>query len=90
MHNHMGSKMGRALDDSQDEIDVTDTLDGIDAFVPYDHLTSKTRLLQTISTLVEDAEDPVSFGATSRIEIVPSVKTNVSWQRRVLNWFRNF
>ena len=63
-------------------------MDGVDTFVPYDHLTSKTRLLKSISELERDNEDPESSEATSGIKTFPFVETRISWAQRVLGWFR--
>lgn len=51
-----------------------------DEFVPYDDLTSKTRLLKSISDLEPGTEEPETVEATP--------ETRVSWTKRVLSWFR--
>ena len=68
--------------DDQGSIDGTNTLDGVDAFVPYDHLASRADLLETTGWLVRETKDPQFFEATSRR------KTLVSWTQRVLSWFK--
>ena len=60
----------------KDKVDITDT------FVPYDLLTSKTRLLETISELEQDTEGSEASAATS------ATKTHASWMQRLLRWFR--
>ena len=63
--------------EDKDKLDINDT------FVPYDHATSTTKLLKSLSALLErDTEDPEPSGATS------ATKTRVSWMQRVLSWFR--
>ena len=59
-----------------------DDKDDKDEFVPYDHLTSKTRLLKSISELEQDTEEPETVEATSE------AKARVSWTQRLLGWFR--
>ena len=70
------------MDDKEDK----DKLDVTNTFVPYDHHTSRTRLLKSLSALLaRDAEDPELSGGSS------GTKTNpvVSWTRRVASWFRH-
>jgi hypothetical protein len=67
-------------------MDNNGKLEGADSFVPYDHLTSKTRLLDTISLLVDDTEEsetPRATGTTSADQ-----GANTGWAQRVLSWFR--
>ena len=59
-----------------------------ETFVPYDHLTSKTEPLDTISQIRRRAEDPEAFGATTAIRIYRFFKLRVSWTQRVLSWFK--
>ena len=59
-----------------------------ETFVPYDHLTSKTEPLDTISRIRRRAEDPEAFGATTAIRICRFFKLRVSWTQRVLSWFK--
>ena len=67
-------------------MDDNGKIEGADGFVPYDHLTSKTRLLDTISLLVEDTEDSETLRATGPRKADPV--TNIGWAQRVLSWFR--
>jgi len=63
-----------------------DIANGTDTFVPYDHITSRTRLLETISQQVRDADEPASSGPTPGLTINSLIKT--SWKARVLSYFR--
>ena len=63
-------------------MDDKDRLDLTDSFVRYDYLTNTVELLETLSRLERDIEDPEPFGATS------ATKTGVSWTQRVLGRFR--
>jgi len=67
-------------------MDDNGKIEGADRFVPYDHLTSKTRLLQTISLLVEDTEDSETLCAAAPTSASQGAKTG--WAQRVLSWFR--
>ncbi len=71
-------------------MDDKDKLDRTDTFVPYDHLTSKTKLLKSLSALLErDIEAPNEpVRIPSRTETNPVVQPRVGWTRRVLGWFR--
>ena len=51
-------------------------------FVPYDHLTSKTRLLKSIAELEQGTEEP------EPVEAAFETKACVSWIQHVSNWFR--
>ena len=68
--------------DEKDKLDVTDT------FVPYDQLTSRTRLLKSLAALLErDTKDTKPVGARPGTATNPVVKPRISWTRRVLSWF---
>ena len=68
--------------DEKDKLDVTDT------FVPYDQHTSRTKMLQSLSTVLqEDAGDSQSVKERPGTVTNPAVKPRVSWTRRVLSWF---
>jgi hypothetical protein len=68
--------------DEKDKLDVTDT------FVPYDQHTSRTKMLQSLSTVLqEDAGDSESVKERPGTARNPAVKPRVSWTRRVLSWF---
>lgn len=64
------------------QMDDKDRLDLTDSFVRYDYLTSTVELLETLSRLERDIEDPEFFEATF------ATKTHVSWTQRVLSWLR--
>ena len=67
-------------------MDDNENTEGADGFVPYDHLTSRTRLLDTISLLVEDTEESETLRATGTTSADQGA--NLGWAQRVLNWFR--
>ena len=68
--------------DDKDKLDVTDT------FVPYDQHTSRTKMLQSLSTLLQrDTGDSEPVGARPGTATNPAVKPRVSWTRRILSWF---
>ena len=68
--------------DEKDKLDVTDT------FVPYDQHTSRTKMLQSLSTVLqEDAGDSQSVKERPGTATNPVVKPRISWMRRVLSWF---
>ncbi len=67
-------------------MDNNGKLEGADSFVTYDHLTSKTRLLDTISLLVEDTEESETLRATGTTSADQGA--NTGWAQRVLSWFR--
>ena len=64
----------------KDEIDRTDT------FVPYDYLSSRTRLPREISEFERGPERPDRSGETPKLTINSLIKT--SWKKRVLNSFK--
>ena len=59
-----------------------------DEFVPFDHLTSKTRLLKSISELERDADEPETSEPRSGNESDALEKTSVDWKKRVLGWLK--
>ena len=65
----------------------TDRHSETETVVPYNHLTSKTKPLDTISQIRRRAEDPEAFGATSAIRIYRFFKLRVSWTQRIQGWF---
>ena len=81
--------------DDEDKSSVTGT------FVPYDHVTSKTRLLNTLGGLLDEndgttASKVLEAQATLR-EIAedsplehrdPPEATRLSWTQRLLGWFK--
>ncbi len=68
--------------DEKDKLDVTDT------FVPYDQHTSRTKMLQSLSALLQrDTKDPEPVQERPGTATNPAVKPRVSWTRRVLSWF---
>ncbi len=67
-------------------MDDNGKIEGADRFVPYDHLTSKTRLLQTIPLFVEDTEASETLRDTDPTSADQGAKTG--WAQRVLSWFR--
>ena len=69
-------------------INDKDDKDDKDEFVPYDHLSSKTRLLKSISELERDADEPETSEPRSGNESVALEKTSIDWKKRVLGWFR--
>ena len=65
--------------EDKDKLDITNT------FVPYDNLTSRTRLLRSLSALLaREAESPDRSGETTVTKTTPAV----SWTRRIASWFR--
>ena len=68
---------------TDDELETKDTVnvDETGTFVPYDHLTSRTDLLETTGWLVRETKDPKFFETTSKR------KARVSWVKRVLSRF---
>ena len=81
--------------DNRDKIDVTDT------FVPYDHVTSITRLLKSLGGLLgrEEATSTIKVReARAELEEIIDGESatvehryqppRVSWKQRVLSWFR--
>ncbi len=78
-----------------------DKVSNAGAFVPYDHVTSKTRLLNTLGEVLgEEGGTTVSkvleaqatlrdITENSPLEHLHEPKTaQVSWTQRVLAWFR--
>ncbi len=66
--------------EDKDKLDVTNT------FVPYDSLTSRTRLLKALSALLaREAESPDPSGETTETKTTPVA----SWTRRLASWFRS-
>ena len=68
---------------TDDELETKHTVnvDETGTFVPYDHLTSRTDLLETTGWLVRETKDPAFFETTSKR------KARVSWVKRVLGRF---
>ncbi len=66
------------------EMDDKDKSGAAETDVPYDHITSRTRLLETISQQVRDTEDAVGFVASPAIK----TKTPAIWTQRVFSWFK--
>ncbi len=61
-----------------------DKLDTTNTFVPYDNLTSRTRLLRSLSALLaREAESPDLSGETT----VTKTTQAVSWTLRIASWF---
>ncbi len=81
--------------DDQDKVDVKDT------FVPYEELTTETKLLKALAELLgrEDTTntlkilkaramlEEITEGTTVQHRYQPKA-TRVSWTQRVLRWFR--
>ncbi len=68
--------------DDKDKLDVTDT------FVPYDQHTSRTKMLQSLSTLLQrDAGGSEPVQERPGTATNPVAKPRVSWTRRILSWF---
>jgi len=80
--------LNQSVGDSEDEIDLTDTLDETDMFVPYEELSDRLKQLEEITQRQRAIEDPETFGAISDTNTYPLVRTRVSWKQRVLGWFR--
>ena len=67
---------------------VKETVNETGTFVPYDHLASRAKLLETISVhLEQDPEDLETYGSASGIKTNPVVNTRLSRRQRVFNWF---
>ena len=81
--------------DDQDKVDVTDT------FVPYEDLTSETKLLKALAKLLGQEGttntlkvlkaramlEEITEGTTVQHRYQPKA-ARVSWTQRVLSWFR--
>ena len=81
--------------DDQDKVDVKDT------FVPYEELTTETKLLKALAELLgrEDTTntlkilkaramlEEITEGTTVQHRYQPKA-ARVSWTQRVLSWFR--
>ncbi len=68
---------------------VKETVNDTGTFVPYDHLASKAKLLETISVhLEQDPEDLDAFGSASDTKTNPVANIRLSRRQRVFNWFR--
>jgi len=64
--------------EDKDKLDITNT------FVPYDNLTSRTRLLKSLSALLtREADDSENSGETTETKTTPVA----SWTRRLASWF---
>ncbi len=64
--------------EDKDKLDITNT------FVPYDNLTSRTRLLKSLSALLtREADDSDNSGKTTETKTTPVA----SWTRRLASWF---
>ena len=89
--------LDQSIGDSQDDKDKTDLTN---TFVPYDNLTSRTKLLKTLGRLLgrEDTSSTIDMlearvmleeiteGTTARHRYQPNA-ARVSWARRLLNLF---
>ncbi len=64
--------------EDKDKLDITNT------FVPYDNLTSRTRLLRSLSALLtRETDDSENSGGTTETKTTPAA----SWTRRIASWF---
>ncbi len=82
-------------------MDDKDKANGTDTFVPYDHITSRTKLLKSLRGLLgsEDATSAIQV-REARAELEEIIEgesataehryqpLRVSWMQRVLNWFK--
>jgi hypothetical protein len=81
--------------DDEDKISVTGT------FVPYDHVTSKTRLLNTLGGLLDDNDGTTTSSVLEAQATLREIAedsalehrdqpetTRLSWMQRLLGWFR--
>ncbi len=63
-------------------MDDKDKIGGTETFVPYDHITSRTRLLESISRQVQNNDD------AEILVTAPVIETRVSWTQRLIRWLR--